>query len=280
MFLLVLSIGYTQDLTLRPHDRVRVSSTGPSSISGDWSLSSEGSVKLGQGLVASLAGRTLSEAAREIQRVVGPGAGSVGMELLSPLEGSISFRGAVRRSGSIALRSPKTLTEILGIAEPTDSADLSQVLVVSGNGKTMRVDAERQVDFSMRPGDQVVVMQSTVPNEVLVLGAVKKPGSIPFKSPMTLEVAVALAGGITGHAVLSEISVLRKDVPVPGATWTEQGRQTQLLRGDVVRIASQENGRYVSVLGHVKVTGLVPYREGMTLVEAIEEAGGLVAGAG
>ena len=53
-----------------------------------------------------------------------------------------------------------------------------------------------------------------------------------------------------------------------------------LQRGDVVRVGSQENGRYVSIMGHVKTPGLVPFKPGMTLMEALEAAGGMIVGAG
>ena len=280
ILLLSMGIAFGQDLTLRPFDRIRVNSTGAAAMSGDLAISSTGFIRLSNGLTASIAGLSLEDASREIQRVVGPSAGRVGIELIAPLEGSVSFRGAVRRSGSVTLRSPKSLAELIALAEPTDSADLSEVLVISASGRTFRVDAESNADFSMRAGDQILVLQSTVPNEILVLGAVKNPGSIPFKTGTTLEQAVALAGGLTGHAVLADISVLRRNEVVVGADWTDAGRATVLLKGDTVRVASQENGRYVSVLGHVKTSGLVPYRDGMTLLEAIEEAGGFIAGAG
>ncbi len=278
--LLCLGSALAQDLTLRPHDRVRVSSTGSFSISGEKFLGDDGSVWLDGRKPIFLAGRSLAEASTEIQRVLGPGVGRVGIELLGPKQGAVSFRGAVRQSGSIGMRSPRTISDVLSIAEPTDAADLGGVIVISALGKTFRVDAEADPQFALRPGDQILVPQLSVPNEVLVLGAVKTPGAVPFRSQLTLEQAVEAAGGITGHALTSEIAVLRKDQPLPGADWTEEGRKTKLQRGDVVRIVSRENARYVSVIGEVKATGLIPFRPGMTLMEAIEAAGGTKVGAG
>jgi len=265
---------------LRPYDRVRMSSTGAQPIAYERTLADDGTVSLdGRGHI-SLAGRTLSEASVEIQRALGPQVGRVGIELLMPKTGSVSFRGAVKRSGSIGIRSPRTIGDILAIAEPTEAADKNGIIVISSMGKTYKVDSETEADFGVRPGDQILIPQLSVPNEILVLGAVKTPGSYPFRAQLTLEQAVELAGGLTGHAIITQIAVLRKNQPVTGAIWTEEGRKSKLQRGDVVRVASQENGRYVSVMGQVKTPGLVPFKPGMTVLEAIEAAGGAVVGAG
>ena len=278
--LICMGFAQAQDLTLRPNDRVRLSSTGSFSIAGEKLLGDDGSIVLDGRAPIFLAGRSLTEAATEIQRVLGPGVGRVGIELIGPKQGAVSFRGAVRQSGAINLRSPRTLSDVLSIADPTDAADLNGIIVISALGKTYRVDSEADPQFALRPGDQVLVPQLTVSNEVLVLGAVKMPGAIPFQSQLTLERAIEAAGGITGHAVTSEIAVLRKDHPVPGANWSDEGRKTRLQRGDIVRVASREDARYVSVIGEAKTTGLIPFRPGMTLLEVIEAAGGAKVGAG
>ena len=280
IILVCLDSAFAQDLTLRPFDRIRLSSTGQFPISSEKQLSDDGSITLRTGSPIYLAGRSLLEASDEIQRCIGPSAGKVGLELLGKKEGAVSFRGAVRKSGTIGLRSPRPLSDVLSIAEPTDAADLSGVIVISSLGKTFRVDTESDPNFSLRPGDQVLIPQLSTPNEVLVLGAVKTPGTVPFKSQMTLEAAVTAAGGLTGHAITNQISVLRKDQPVPGMDWSAEGKKTKLQRGDVIRVASLENGRYVGVLGEAKNIGLVPFRPGMTLLEAIEAAGGAKLGAG
>ena len=269
-----------QELALRPYDRIRISSTGSSPWARDHLLGGDGAIQFGDGLRIQLGGRGLSDAALEIQRVGGPALGRVGIALLAPQSGSASIRGAVAQSGTVRVSAKTTLTDLLFIAKPTEAADVADVIVVTALGKTIRVDSEATPSFPMRPGDQVLVPQLRVPNEVLVLGAVKTPGPYTFKSGLTLESVVELAGGLTGHALIPQIVVLRNDQAVSGANWTIEGRAFRLVRGDVVRVPSVENGSYVSVLGHVKNPGLIPFRKGMTLVEIIEAAGGTVVGAG
>jgi polysaccharide biosynthesis/export protein len=269
-----------QELALRPFDRIRISSTGSAPWAGDLLLGSDGAIEIGKGVRINLGGRGLSDAALEIQRVGGPALGRVGIALLAPKSGFASIRGAVAQSGSVRVSSKTTLADLLYIAKPTEAADLADVIVVTALGNTIRVDADAKPTFSMRPGDQVLVPQLRVPNEVLVLGAVKTPGPYTFKAGLTLEGAVEIAGGLTGHAVIPQIVVLRNDQPVAGADWSAAGRAFRLARGDVVRVPSVENGSYISVLGHVKNPGLIPFRKGMTLLEIIEAAGGTTVGAG
>ncbi len=279
LLMCLAAFGTGQDFTLRPLDQVRLSSTGTHAVACDRTLGIDGTITVFNRSI-SLAGRTLDESALEISRVLGPEVGRVGIEMLTPKTGSISFRGALKRTGSLAVRGPRPLSDILSLAEMTDAADRNGIIVISAIGKTYRVDSEQDPSFGLRPGDQVLVPQLSVPNQVLVLGAVKNPGSYPFKSLMTLEQAVNASGGLTGHALIAQISVLRNDEPLPGADWSEVGRKFVLKRGDVIRVGSQENGRYVSVIGHVQNAGLVPFRAGMTLMEAIEAAGGTTVGAG
>ena len=281
-FLLLIGccLASAQESTLRPGDRVSIQSTGRVPYRTVTDLDHQGCLRLPNGLRLTLAGLSLSDAADELSKRLGPSAGSIGIELKSPKIGVLTFRGAVLRSGSIRIVSNRPLSDIVFIASPTDSANLGEVVVIGANGQTLRVDFESDPKFQVRPGDQVLFIQLSVPNEVLVLGAVKNPGSVPFKSGMTLEAAVVAAGGLTGHAVPGLLSVERDGSPVPGAGWTEQGRSTVLKRGDVVKAESSGNVRYVSVIGYVKNPGLVPFRTGMTLLEAIELAGGTTVGAG
>ncbi|HJP83695.1 MAG TPA: SLBB domain-containing protein [Fimbriimonadaceae bacterium] len=275
-----MSLVFGQEPTLRPNDRLYVFSSGDTPIASLISLSPQGVLRLpnGKGFVA--AGLTPSETVREIRRILGPNCGQVGIELRAPVKGQASFRGAVKQNGTIEIGKGKTIADVLGIAEPTDSGDLSSILILTATGETIRIDAEKDDSFTLRSGDQILIPQVTGPNEVLVLGGVKNPGSIAYQRGMTLQTAVELAGGLTGHAINDEIQVLRADEPVPGALWTDAGKLTQLRRGDVVRVGNTQNGRYISVLGYVKNPGLVAFKDGMTLLEAIEAAGGTNVGAG
>ncbi|MBN9500820.1 MAG: hypothetical protein BGO01_14690 [Armatimonadetes bacterium 55-13] len=247
----------------------------------DKTLGADGAVKLTGIQTVFLAGRTLAEAAIELKRVGGVKLGSVGISRLTPESTPIMFRGAVRHSGSVSARTPKTLQQVLEIAQPEDGADLNAVVIYTAQRDRLVIDSEAEgTRFPLRAGDEVVIEFRKVADEVLVLGAVREPGSKPYIKGESMEQAVARAGGLTGHAVTEKIRVLRSGVPIDGADWTDIGRRTVLRRGDVIQVPTAENATYVSVVGFVKKPGLVPFKPGMTLLEAIAAAGGTTVGAG
>jgi len=274
------NFAFGQEAVLRPYDRIRITSTGVAALSLDRTLAADGAVRLPGLRPLFLAGRTAREAATLIEREGGGRVGRVGLSLLQPTQSSASFRGVVKQSGSISLRIPKTLRDVVELAEPTDGADMEAVFIQTALGEAMTVNYEATPDFPIRPGDEIVFEFAKVANEILVLGAVKEPGSKPYRHGETLEEAVAAAGGPTGHAVAENIRVLRGGKPLEGANWTEAGRKTILKRGDLVQVPAADNARYVSVIGYVKNQGLVPFKTGMTLMEAIAAAGGTTVGAG
>jgi len=235
---------------------------------------------LPQGRTLFLGTATLEDAADLIRRALGGASEGIGITFLGNRSGEATFRGAVNHAGSIGMPAPRSLADILKIAEPTEFADLNGIIVIAAEGNVFRVDSEVQPKFSIRGGDQILVPQLSQANEVLILGGVAKPGSFKFMPGETLEKLVDRAGGITGHGVPTELTLVRGSDLVKEAAWTEAGKKTILKRGDIVRIPLVENGRYITVLGYVKTPGLVPFKAGMTLMEALEAAGGTTVGAG
>jgi len=119
--------------------------------------------------------------------------------------------------------------------------------------------------------------------QVLVIGAVGKPGVIPLVRDYTLIDAVTIAGGIKGGA-LKEIFLLRKGrISVYDLlSIFEKGDISQnivLQNRDVVFVPNPED-RKVYVLGRVANPGVVNLSNmRMGLVEAISYAGGFRTGA-
>jgi protein involved in polysaccharide export with SLBB domain len=280
LFLLLLlaffatpEVGESQDFTIRPLDRLRVTSTGARPLNFETSVSDTGMILLPSKRKVSVAGYTLQDAALQIMAASGPAVGSIGLQLLPSRNSVVTFRGAIRRAGTISVHGKRSIADLLDIAEPTEAADLNGIIVIGSLGDPVKVDAEAEPNFQIRPGDQILIPQLAKASEVLVLGAVKSPGSYKFVPGETIEKAIERAGGTTGHAILAQISVLRNEQAV-------DLKDGFLKRGDVVRVPAVENGKYVSVLGYVKSPGLIPFRPGMTLLEAIKAAGGTIVGAG
>lgn len=115
---------------------------------------------------------------------------------------------------------------------------------------------------------------------VQVLGEVHEPGVYYLTGATTLEEILAMAGGIKADRATREALIKNeRDESIPQRvvnleTLRISAEDAVYLRGgDVVYILQ---GQIVSVNGHVKSPGDIPFREGMTVLDALSAAGGLL----
>jgi polysaccharide export outer membrane protein len=127
---------------------------------------------------------------------------------------------------------------------------------------------------------------------VLVYGAVQRPGTVDYKPPMHVLEALAQAGGplLQGNSVVQQGTYLPEgDLSRVVVTHKDGQKQTinldhpelrhgtaddiMLMQGDVVYVP--ENHKQVSVVGEVLHPGTVDYRENFTVEDAITGAGGI-----
>lgn len=71
-----------------------------------------------------------------------------------------------------------------------------------------------------------------------ILGEVNKPGEYPYAAGLTVEQAVALAGGFTYRANDSKVTLRRQTSGVEG-TVALRGEQVPVLPGDTIRIGQR-----------------------------------------
>ncbi|WP_199189529.1 polysaccharide biosynthesis/export family protein [Trinickia dabaoshanensis] len=118
--------------------------------------------------------------------------------------------------------------------------------------------------------------------EIYIDGDVGKPGSVQINDiPMTLTEAIGRAGGFTGAADQSRVTLVRegKRYPISFVELVRSGHSPSdivLRPGDMVHVGSRdENGVYV--MGEVnKPATVMPMRDGrLTLAEALSQAGSL-----
>jgi protein involved in polysaccharide export with SLBB domain len=165
-------------------------------------------------------------------------------------------------------RAGLTLAALLAEIGPTDTADLHRVHITDALGKDLLVDAAAPGDILLRPGDTITVPVGVGSDQVTVLGGVNKAGTMPFHDGLTVADALAASGGLSAHADATKISIQRNGDSMPATS------ETVLLRGDVLRIGVSVDLEYVSVKGAVVNPGVVEWRKGMRLSDAITAAGG------
>jgi polysaccharide biosynthesis/export protein len=159
--------------------------------------------------------------------------------------------------------------EILDITSPMLSTGFGPTTQKLEGGDIVRV-------FSIAP---------EVANKVEVEGNVFQPGRIAYMEGMRLSHALSRAGGLKPDAYLGAVQVSRL-LRDSSRTMTRVGLRAdgtpdtdiELLPNDVVRafsITEFRTERYITVGGAVKKPSRIPYREGMTMRDAIMLAGGL-----
>jgi polysaccharide export outer membrane protein len=113
---------------------------------------------------------------------------------------------------------------------------------------------------------------------VQVLGAVAKPGVFYLEGQTTVRQILALSGGIIAEKAIKEVRVERQQggerevmVLKLDRLLSDGENDLTLQAGDVVNVVE---GMVVYVSGEVKETGAVPYWDGLTVTQALAEAGG------
>lgn len=222
-----------------------------------------------------------------------------------PRGGRVKVTGAVVRPAIYEIVRDETIADLIAGAGGFDAKALrSRVQIHRILAPTQRrsegrdrvvidVTSDRFVEgtgpaFPIEPSDSVVVFEiaDRVRNVVRVKGNVWVEGEVGFTPGMKLSEAIRLAGGPKPDSYLSSILVsrLRSDstrTQLRSALADSTGRVTDdlpLQEDDEIEIFSRSDfrpDRYVVVTGAVQKAGRVPYREGMTIRDALLQVGGV-----
>ena len=148
------------------------------------------------------------------------------------------------------------------------------------------VSAEEAKTFSVYPGSSVEITSARFsPTSVLLQGRVKNPGYYP--ATKSLKEVLDLAGGFNDpfyrqSILMDEIKVLRKDSSSFYSTEFnvsyDESENFDLLPDDKVFIYEDVKFRYnptIRIDGEVNKNGTFPFKQGMTVQDAINLGGGL-----
>ena len=147
--------------------------------------------------------------------------------------------------------------------------------------KTSYADANK---FKLLPNDKIFVYENINLNNSFtyrVEGEVNKPGTYPFKEGITVEEALKLAGGLTVLSTFNNVVLFQEYTEfdqLSDETITDSEQVAKLDESiilgpnSVLKALPFEN--VVRVEGNVYNPGLVAYEKGLTMYNAIEQAGG------
>jgi len=216
----------------------------------------------------------------------------------------IRLAGAILRPATYEIKPGQSVTEAVQLAGGfTESADRRRVFIeriVPPDQRTTAGTDRRVVDVPsdlfdsapVRGGDviRVVEISRRLASRIDVKGNVWTPGMVAFAPGMRLSEALHRAGGLKPDSYLGQIQIarLRPDstrqmlhAALVDTTGTAVD-DVSLADGDEITVFSTTTfrpTRYITVGGAVRTPGQIPFRDGMTLRDAVLLADGLQEGA-
>jgi polysaccharide export outer membrane protein len=135
----------------------------------------------------------------------------------------VAVSGAVKKPGTYEMLGRKTLLEMLSMAGGLDQ-DLGKQIIIfrrTDDDGTQRIplDLERLVyeadpalNLNVVPGD-IIYVPNVEKIRIFVTGAVNQPDmyEVPRDEPISVLMAVTLAGGTTDRAALKRVQIMRSD---------------------------------------------------------------------
>lgn len=221
--------------------------------------------------------------------------------LVPPRGPQVRIAGFVLRPATYEIKPTETIADAIrmagGFAEAADTRSLQVERILPANErknagsdrKILTIDSDLFATTPVRGGDVIRVREvaKRVADRINVRGNVWAPGVIGFTPGLTLYDAFRRVGGLKPDSYLGQvlISRLKPDSSrqmLRTAVFDTTGRPVDniaLADGDEITVFSTTDmrpSRYITVNGAVKKPGEIPYREGMTLHDAVLLAGGLL----
>lgn len=281
---LVVQVAFAQsDRAIKPGDRLSLVCEEEPSLNRDYVVTRDGLMVLSFIGAVEVGGLTCDEAGARIadqlvlQQILRKA--TIRVSFVGSTTKPVRFAGAIKASGEIPFKAEMTLADVLKIAQPTSQADLALVTVESEGGRRTGIDATSAAGLAhkLRPGDLVFVPVITKSPDVYVLGAVLRPGTVKFTEGLSALAAIEQAGGFELMANRSRVRLERKDQTAKIVDLAKEQNDFGLVGGDRLVVELKPVQKFVAVVGQVKNPGFIEFSTGMTLTQAIADAGGLTA---
>jgi protein involved in polysaccharide export with SLBB domain len=199
----------------------------------------------------------------------------------------VTVGGAIQRPMTYELKANenlKTLLDLAGGFAPDAYRGKLQIKRVSGKEyKLIDVDAAQFATTTLERGDQVAVARITdrMSEYVDVEGAVYLPQRMAYTPGMTVNQALASAGGLLPDVVLDKayLTRVKPDLTLEFIPFDLSATTPVLSNKDKITIVAKpdyDKGLNITVDGAVRTKVNTPFAEGMTLGDALRLAGGLL----
>jgi polysaccharide export outer membrane protein len=215
-------LAESTDYILGPGDLIVISIFESAELNTETRISSRGDVSLPLLGRVHIEGLSASEAEKRIEEALLKDymhSAHVSLFVKERMNQQITLVGAVKQPGTFETQSRKRLLEVLALAGGLGetAGDTAYVTRKDANGKDNRVflvdlDAlltQGRVEMNMmiQGGDLIFVPESDM---IQVDGAVRRPGSFKIDGDMSIDSAIASAGGLASYADEEDIKLIRK----------------------------------------------------------------------
>ncbi|MCC6730677.1 MAG: SLBB domain-containing protein [Chthonomonadales bacterium] len=209
----------------------------------------------------------------------------------------VLVEGATFRSGPLSLPVGARLSDALASTGYHPNADLERIEVrrIDADGSHIllrpnfaaaleRPGDNARNDPLLRMADRIVIPVGAVPVQqrtVVVLGDVKRPGTVPYRPGMAVRDALENAQGLLPSADVERVVIRRLKgnevltVNAERALALAPTDNLALQPDDTVVVATRDSGLRYAVVGEVAAPRTFDYSEPVPLMRAIGDAGGL-----
>lgn len=274
--LIACACAYAQ-AQIKPGDVLILDCVEEPKLGGEYNVTEQGLILMQFIGAVEVKGLTVAQAAEKVSRTLTTQqilkTATITIRIKESEPKTISVSGAVRAVAPVAYTDGMTLGEVLKAADPTESTNLAAVRITRGTSDNFTVNATtvEGAAFAVFAGDRVFVPVQVAKAEVTVLGAVARPGIVPYTEGMTLSGAISAAGGFRSDADKKRVEV--RAASGSRVVDTESGGgDVAIDRGDVVVVGLIPITEKVYVTGAVSRPGLIPFEPGLTVSRAVEDA--------
>ncbi len=181
----------------------------------------------------------------------------------------VQILGQVAKPGFYNLEVGSTLLDALAMAGgPLPTANLKNLQLGDKQIDLDFILKNPQLDQKLTAGETINLPAA---RPILVLGAVKNPGTYIQTEELTILDVIALAGGLTVNADENDIRVNRDGTIFESSFSELDDKKVQL--GDVIIVAEKKQ---VVIAGKVVRPGAYQIKDGMSVADVIALAGGLL----
>ncbi|MEW6359090.1 MAG: SLBB domain-containing protein [Planctomycetota bacterium] len=290
-------------LLLGPGDTIQIYVEGVKDLEQKVTILEEGVFALRPIGTISATGRTAKKIEEEITKRLADGYvkdPKVTVVVLEAASRYVMVIGSVATPGPVKVRSAISMLELLSHAGGLNEASSKEAIIIRRKQQgrpehevtrislTPLLNGDMSKDVALSP-DTVVIFPSVeeMTEKVNVLGCVTNPGAFALVKGMRVVDLVAQAGGpnqFAGNLLTIIPSGKREGGQTNGARSFElqtvlageQAADIELMPGDTIMVPSSEQLLMnFFIIGHVQKPGMYPWREKMTVLNAISIAGGL-----